>query len=106
MNKFIIIATLSSLLLAGCLLDPDMSKVSLGMTKQEVIAALGKPETVAAKGNYEYLMYEGEASYSDGRLGGEFYFVRLVDGKVESYGKKGDFDSTKNDALDINIKTK
>jgi hypothetical protein len=34
------------------------------------------------------------------------YFVRLKDGKVESYGKAGDFDSAKNPALDVTIKEK
>ena len=34
------------------------------------------------------------------------YFVRLVNGKVESYGKVGDFDSAKNPALDINANVK
>ena len=32
------------------------------------------------------------------------YFVRLKNGVVESYGKVGDFDSTKTPELNINIR--
>ncbi len=38
------------------------------------------------------------------------FFVRIVDGKVESFGRRGDFDSTKvpesKTTLDVNIKNK
>lgn len=90
-------------LLAGCLARPDLSKIGVGMTKPDVIAALGQPRDMSVQGNVEYLRYEGEANYADGRLGGEFYFVRLLHGRVESYGRVGDFDSTKNVAVDYNI---
>lgn len=29
------------------------------------------------------------------------YYVRFVDGSVESYGRKGDFDSTKDPAVEV-----
>jgi hypothetical protein len=31
------------------------------------------------------------------------YFVRIVDGRVHSYGEKGDFGTTKNPTIDYNI---
>ena len=93
-------------LLSGCLIGPNLSRISPGMTKPEVIAALGPPKDTAVQGRTEYLTYEGEASYADGRLGGKFYFVRLIDGRVESFGRVGDFDSTKNPAVDYNINQK
>ena len=95
-----------SVTLSGCLIGPDLSKISPGMKKSEVIKALGKPRNVAVQKNVEYLEYEGEAGYADGKLGGKFYFVRLLDGVVESYGNKGDFNSTKNQTIDYNINQK
>jgi hypothetical protein len=32
------------------------------------------------------------------------YFAQFKEGKLISYGKVGDFDSTKNPALDLNLK--
>lgn len=93
------------LILAGCLSRPDFARINIGMSKEEVIARIGEPRNIAAQSGLEIFTYEGEASYADGKLGGEFYYVRFVNGKVESYGNKGDFDSTKNPAMDINIKT-
>jgi len=92
------------LALTGCLSRPDFSRISIGMTKDEVIAKLGKPRNRAVNGDTEFFTYEGEASYADGRLGGEFYYVRFLSGKVLSFGNKGDFDSTKDPALNINLK--
>jgi hypothetical protein len=57
------------------------------MTKDEVIAVMGQPNSVAAQGKNEDLNY----SVKDDSGGGYFqidrpYYVRLVDGRVESYG--------------------
>ena len=94
-----------SLFLVGCLTQIDLSMISPQMSKEQVIAALGKPKNVAVQGRTEYFTYESEASYFDGRIGGEFLYVRFIDGKVESYGRKGDFDSTKNPAIDVNTRS-
>ncbi len=90
--------------LVGCATAPNMSVLSLGMTKNEVTRALGKPFSVSAQGNMEYLTYNDRSGiYGDYTIP---YFVRLVNGKVESYGKVGDFDSAKNPANDINLNVK
>jgi Short C-terminal domain len=65
------------------------------MTKQEVIA--------------EYLNYALSETDDHAFYGiTKPYFVRLVDGRVESYGRTGDFDSTKTPAVrlesDQNVK--
>ena len=60
------------------------------MTKQEVIHQLGPAHTTAAQGNVEILTYWMDR---ENRGGKEEYFVKLIDGKVESFGHKGDFDS-------------
>ena len=99
--------------LIGCATAPALNNVSLGMTKGEVIKVLGNPSSVSAKDNTEYLKYGCLGSSflvltaeCDQRLGRGEYFVRLVNGKVESYGNVGDFDSAKNPANDINLNIK
>lgn len=79
-----------------------ISQVRLGMTKQEVIAAMGQPVSTSAQGIAEYLNYalsetRGEAEWGRTRP----YYIRLVNGRVESYGRTGDFDSTKTPTVRI-----
>ncbi|MGE4488422.1 MAG: SHOCT domain-containing protein [Kiritimatiellales bacterium] len=94
--KKILALSITSMLL-GCATAHKMNMVGLGMTKAEVIQTLGKPVSVSAQGKAEYLNYslceKGWPSTSCNIT--TPYYVRLVDGKVESYGRMGDFDSTK-----------
>jgi outer membrane protein assembly factor BamE (lipoprotein component of BamABCDE complex) len=91
-----IVAILVLMTLWGCATAYKMNKVGLGMTKQEVIQAIGKPVSVSAQGNAEFLHYKLSETSDDAFYGWTRpYYVRLVDGKVESYGRMGDFDSTK-----------
>lgn len=39
-----------------------------------------------------------------GTLVAEEFFVRIIDGKVDAFGEKGDFDGTKNPAIDVTVK--
>jgi outer membrane protein assembly factor BamE (lipoprotein component of BamABCDE complex) len=57
------------------------SRISVGMTKEQVIKALGKPEYVSADGKSETLNYILERPWWQDRP----FVVRLVGGKVESY---------------------
>ena len=94
-----------ALLIAGCATAPKMNQITVGMTKQQVIEVLGQPASTSAKPNVEYLSY---------RLSHQFwgyehpYFIRLINGRVDAYGRLGDFDSTKPDetktTIDLNIK--
>jgi len=74
--------------LAGCKatghIDPGVvSRVSPGMTKPEVIKAIGNPESSAAESNTETLYYVEERPWWQWvRMQ-----VKLVDGKVVSYGE-------------------
>lgn len=75
-------------LLSGCKatghVDPGvLSRVNLGMTKQEVIKAVGNPESNAAEGNTETLYYTEERPWWQWVK----MQVKLVDGKVVSYGE-------------------
>lgn len=108
-----ILLTIATLTLSGCATTtthygskPDFESLSLGMDKQQTIDALGKPERISAKGGFEYLHYGWDDPW-DGKIGAaERYFVRLLDGKVESYGLMGDFDSAKDPTININQKIK
>jgi hypothetical protein len=86
------VLVLSMLVFAACTTASKMNRVSLGMTKHEVVDEIGDPASVSAQGSIEYLNY----SLFE-RVGGPYvaYYVRLVNGKVESYGRAGDFDSTR-----------
>ena len=114
---------LSIALLAGCATAEEsrkMNQVSLGMTKQQVIEVLGPPVSTSAKSGVEYLNYRfaepgRRAAAAGAALQGlphadptTPYYVRLVEGRVESYGRLGDFDSTKTpetkSTIDLNIK--
>lgn len=87
---------------------PDFSHISMGMSQQEVIEALGKPDDMAAKDGTVYLnyMYTPWYDHNGADETAEHYFVRLVDNKVDSFGRRGDFDSTKNPEQTINVNVK
>lgn len=94
MKKFYIISVLS-LFLLGCASTEQFNKIQIGMTKSEVIQIVGSPRNVSAEGSVEYMTYMISETGSDAYYGRETpFFVRLVNGKVEAYGKKGDFNST------------
>ena len=91
--------------------EADLTRISIGMSKEQVIQAIGKPTRVAVQGPFEYLEYEAfdtqvtAWSWAD-KTNIRAMYVRLVNGRVESFGKKGDFDSTKNPATDLNVNHK
>ncbi len=89
----------------GCATAPNFNGISLGMSKADVIKTLGSPSSVSAKGNTEYLKYELSPGLRTGDVNPPEYFVRLINGKVESYGKVGDFDSTKDQVNVIKLQT-
>ncbi len=96
-------------MVTGCATAGQIGGVRLGMTKQEVIAVMGPPASVSAQGRTEYLNYALSETDDHAFYGiTKPYFVRLVDGRVESYGRTGDFDSTKTPAVrlesDQNVK--
>lgn len=108
MKKLVVLTGL--LFLVGCVGTAyKMNNLNLGMSKQEVIQVLGPPLSSSAIGNTEYLNYK---LYIDGdhafmNLPTD-YFVRIINGRVESYGKMGDFDSTRGTEFkgtyDLNIR--
>jgi hypothetical protein len=105
-----IVVIFLSVLLVGCTgTTAKLNKVSIGMTKSEVVRQIGRPDSVSAKGSAEYLIYywaTPKQIFADENNLPEYY-IRLVDGKVESYGKMGDFDSAQvpetKTTIDLNI---
>ena len=94
--KHLTVAFFVAILLAGCATAGKISTVQLGMTKDDVIKVMGKPTSVSAQGGSEYLNYALSETDDDAFRGWtKPYYVRLINGKVESYGRTGDFDSTK-----------
>lgn len=85
----------------GCATSTKINDVQLGMTKAEVISIMGEPNSVSAQGGAEYLNYSLiDNLYTMGNTY-QPYYVRLIDGKVESFGKTGDFDSTKPETIRV-----
>ena len=72
---------------AGAHSFQKMNHLKIDMTKQEVIEVLGAPDSTSATRKVEYLKYRINA----GLFSTAEYYVRLIDGKVESYGEQGDF---------------
>lgn len=106
MRKVFAVSTAVVFLLSACAHAADtadkISKVRIGMTKKEVISVMGKPHSTSATGNNEYLTYRlSETKRDASNRFTKPYFVRLIDGKVESYGQKGDFDSTQKPTVRI-----
>jgi len=72
-------------LLAGCVTADKLNDVRIGMTKEQVVSLLGTPDSTSAQGNIEYLTYYLATDTTYGR--DVPYMVRLVNGKVESFGR-------------------
>jgi len=84
----IIIIFIAVVFLFGCAgSSKKMNRLKLGMTKQEVIEAIGEPASTSAKRDKEYLNYH----LTTGGFYTNVYYVRLLDGKVDAYGQAGDF---------------
>ena len=91
-----------AVVLVGCITvegGKDFSAVSLGMTKQQVLEAKGKPYETAAKSGIEYFIYATFLINGNGKTVQDKYYIRFIEGKVDSYGKLGDFDSTQDPTL-------
>jgi hypothetical protein len=76
-----------SILMVGCASSKKINEISLGMNRDQVITQMGSPDSTSAKDNIEYLNYK---LATDG-LFRDDYYVRLVNGQVDAYGRAGDF---------------
>jgi hypothetical protein len=74
------------LALVGCETNAVRTRdLRVGMTEAEVISVLGKPASMGADRQSQVMYYR----LMEGDLGGgvRVYFVRLVGGKVDSFGR-------------------
>ena len=89
--SFIAIALVA---LVGCATASRTNRLSLGMTKAQVLAVMGQPASAAADSDVEVLRYRLSATGHDAfHHRTDEYFVRLVSGKVDRFGKAGDWES-------------
>ena len=97
-----LILLIFTLLLVSCATSGKINGLQIGMTKEQVITSMGKPVSISAKDGTEYLNYKLSETDDDAFRGWTSpYYVRLINGKVDSYGRTGDFDSTKNPTIKI-----
>ena len=79
--------------------DRGFDSLVIGLPEAAVIELQGRPDRVSATKDTKYLTYRKQINkhqYED-------HFVRLANGAVESYGRVGDFDSTKPDEKTLNL---
>jgi hypothetical protein len=81
----LVLALLAGALLAGCETSAKLNTIRIGMSKEEVQSILGTPDSTSAQANVEYMTYYLSADSGYGR--DQPYMVRLVAGKVESFGR-------------------
>ena len=75
------------LLLVGCAASANkMNNLKLGMTRESVIQAMGQPSSTSESEGVLYLKYR----LRDGFIS-EDYYIRLIEGKVDAYGRFGEF---------------
>jgi hypothetical protein len=83
-----------------------MIDLQMGMTRAQAVQTMGSPTSVSSINGSEYLNYSLCVNQCAGPIPfRQFrpFYVRLINGKVESFGEKGDFDSTKTPTTRIEI---
>lgn len=88
MVKRIIILLALSIFVSGCATSAKkINNLNIGMTKAEVLEAMGEPNYSSGTKDVEILSYK---LTSDG-LFSDMYFVRIKNGKVDRFGQQGSF---------------
>jgi len=81
----LVVAIFVGILVAGCESSAKLNNIHIGMAKEEVQSILGTPDSTSAQANVEYMTYYLDAESGYGR--DQPYMIRLVNGKVESFGR-------------------
>ena len=85
--------TIVTLVVLGCASTPKkFNRLSLGMSKGQIIDAIGDPDSTKAGDGVEVLEYE----LLEGEIVGHPvpYWAIVQDGKLIKYGRAGDFNSS------------
>ena len=98
-----LLITIAAVVLVGCTSTKslNLSTISIGINKQEVVSLQGEPFRVAAMDGSEYYIYRGfdkELFKPNGFMVYEA-FIGFKNGKVDAYGRLDDFDSTRHKEL-------
>ena len=86
------VAGLLFVILSGCSLRQsagELGRISPGSSKSDVLSALGTPSFASGKERVETLYYD--LVTADGTT--DRFFVRIISGTVDSYGKLEDTDA-------------
>ncbi|MFZ9856101.1 MAG: outer membrane protein assembly factor BamE domain-containing protein [Limisphaerales bacterium] len=78
--------------IAGCASSSaKLNRISLGMSREEVVKTLGRPHAVSAQGDVEFLTYN---LINKGVGDMKEFVVRIQKGSVESFGERVNFGSS------------
>jgi hypothetical protein len=99
-NHTLVPTVLVALVGLGCASPTfDIHRVQVGMSEDQAFGTLGKPNLAIRQGNVRYLEYETfeqDKWFGVGRKENvQRFYVRLVDGRVESFGDKKNLDPAK-----------
>ncbi len=87
----------------------DSNKISAGMTKPELIAAIGPPESTMSPGAGVEVLHYTFKKYRLYRLAftlSKEYMVRLENGRVEAYGTPRELTRYKDEkTINLNVRT-
>lgn len=84
----LVLMLLAALLLIGCAASAKkMNRLQLGMTEEQVVDTIGKPNSTSSRENVLLMKYQLRTS----GFWSTAYYVRLQDGKVDAFGQVGDF---------------
>jgi outer membrane protein assembly factor BamE (lipoprotein component of BamABCDE complex) len=103
----VLVLLVTTIILTSCATSGRINRISVGMNKNQVISTMGNPKSTSATGNVEFLNYKLSETDDDAFYGNYTdYYVKLVNGTVESYGRLGDFNSTKDPTINVNTNSK
>ena len=86
MKKLFMLVIVVQLLFGCAASSSKMNNLKLGMTRAEVIRVMGSPGSTSEAEGVLYLKYR----LRDGFITDDYY-VRVINGKVDAYGRFGEF---------------
>jgi hypothetical protein len=94
---FLVLVTIIS----GCANSGKINNVRLGMTKDEVIKVLGEPVSITAQDDNKFLNYKLSETNNDALRGLTTpYYVKIMNDRVESFGRSADIVNSEKPAVD------
>ncbi len=86
MKKLFFMVLIAFLLLGCAAASNKMNNLKLGMAKDDVVQAMGAPSSASETEGVLYLKYRLREGFIT-----DDYYIRLIDGKVDAYGRFGEF---------------